>query len=137
MTPEYPGSVSECLDPGSGTSKAITVGAATLLAKGLESLGRSTGAIRTSTEENHVVWVFYLSGTHGVRVVISAVGDLEFGSAGEPGEVAGSVPGRSELLSRRLESRRTDRSGDPVGYLRTAFSTESGGGSAVKRRGRV
>ena len=37
--------------------------------------------------------VFYLSGTHGVWVVILAVGDREFGSAGEPGEVAGRVPG--------------------------------------------
>ena len=108
MTPEYPGSVPKCLDPGSGTSKAVTVGAATLLAKGLESLGRSTGAIRTSTELNHVVCVFYLSGTLGVRVVISAVGDREIGSAGEPGEVAGSVPGCSELLGRRLGVKRSE-----------------------------
>ena len=42
---------------------------------------------------------------------ISVVGDLEFGSAGEPGEVAGSVPGRSELLGRHLGSRGADRSG--------------------------
>ena len=88
----------------------VTVGAATLLAKGLESLGRLTGAIRTNTEEDHVVCVFYLSGTHGVRVGISVVGDLEFGSAGESGEVAGSVPGSSELLGRRLGSRGADRS---------------------------
>ena len=57
MTPEYLGGVPVCLNPGSGTSKAVTVGAATLLAKGLESLGRSTGAIRTSTIENHVIYV--------------------------------------------------------------------------------
>ena len=57
MTPEYPGSIPKCFDPGLGTSEAVTVGAATLLAKGLESLGRSTGASRTNTEENHVVCV--------------------------------------------------------------------------------
>ena len=108
MTPEYLGSVPKCIDPGSGTSKAVTVGAATLLAQGLESLGRSTGAIRTSTEEYHVVCVFYLSGTHGVRVVILAVGDRDFGSAGEPGEVAGRVPGGSELLGRRLGVKRSE-----------------------------
>ena len=33
----------------------VTVDAATLLAKGLESLGRSTGGVRTGTELNHVV----------------------------------------------------------------------------------
>ena len=116
---------------------SVTVGAATLLAKGLESLSRSTWGIRTSAKENHVVCVFYLSGTLGVSVVISAVGDLEFGSAGEPGEVAGSVPGYSELLGRRLESRRANRSGDLVGYLRTASSAESGGGRVVMCRGCV
>ena len=41
-------------------------------------------------------------------MVISAVGDREFGSAGEPGEVAGSVPGGSELLSRRLGVKRSE-----------------------------
>ena len=137
MTPEYPGSVSECLDPGSGTNKAVTVGTATLLTKGLESLGRSTGAIRTSVEENHVMYVFYLLGSHGVRVVISVVGDLEFGSAGEPGEVAGSVPGCSELLGKHLGSRGTVRSGVLVGCLRTASSAESGSRSAVQCRGCV
>ena len=70
-------------------------------------------------------------------MVISAVGDREIGSAGEPGEVAGSVPGRSELLGRRLGVKRSEWVGDLVGYLRTAFSAESGGGRAVKCRGRV
>ena len=89
---------------------SVTVGAATLLAKGLESLGWSTGVIRTNTEDDHVVCVFYLSGTYGVRADILIVSDLEFWSAGEPGEVAGSIPGSSELLGRRRESRGADRS---------------------------
>ena len=65
------------------------------------------------------------------------VGDLEFGSAGEPGEVAGSVPGSSELLGRHLESRDADRSGGLGGCLQTASGTELGSGSSGKRYGCV
>ena len=70
-------------------------------------------------------------------MVIRAVGDREFGSAGEPGEVAGRVPGVPNYSAGNWESRGVNGSGDLVGYLRTAFGAESGVGRAVKCRGRV
>ena len=59
------------------------------------------------------------------------------GSAGELGEVAGACPGVPNYSAGDWESRGANGSGDLVGYLQTAFSAESGGGRAVKCRGRV
>ena len=105
--------------------------------KGLRVLGWSTGRLGQAPKRITLCVcstfrVLTESGWSYRRLVIGSSG-----VPGSPEKSRGACPGVPNYSAGDWGSRGANRSEDLVGYLRTASSAESGGGRAVKRRGRA